>query len=185
VRRFAQQLLERDFVVVAQDEVMLHVECGDGIFLAEIEGVALFLDTGGSIHRLSVGVARPGRRSLARTLPGSLEAIVIGVSHKGAGQHRHTPTARFGRYSGTDGFLPLSGRRSAHCRVRIFWKGKVPLARVLRFHEERAGDGADTLLGAEFRAGSATRRFWFRSIHVIERPCSLSYGFTLIPYPIG
>lgn len=43
----AKQFVEREFVVVAEDEVVFQVECRNRVFPTEIKGIDLLLDAGG------------------------------------------------------------------------------------------------------------------------------------------
>src|SRR3984893_5946885 len=54
---FAEQLVKRQFVVVADDEVVFEVERRNRVFLAEIKRIDLLLNAGGPVHRLAVSVA--------------------------------------------------------------------------------------------------------------------------------
>ncbi len=52
-----EQLVKRQFVVVADDEVVLEVESRYGVFPTEIKRIDLLLDTGRPVYRLPIGVA--------------------------------------------------------------------------------------------------------------------------------
>ena len=79
--RRPEQFFQRNLVVVAQHEIVLHVECRRSVFPAEVEGVDLFLDAGGPVHGLAVGVARQYRESSSGALQADLQTVVVRIAH--------------------------------------------------------------------------------------------------------
>ena len=75
-----EELIEGQLIVVADDEVVLHIERRDGIAERRIEGVDLFADVRRLVQRLAVGVGGIELEPARGVARAEFERVVVGVA---------------------------------------------------------------------------------------------------------
>ena len=78
-----EELIEGKLIVVADDEVVFHIERGNGIAERGIEGVHFLADVRRLIQRLAVGVGGGELKAAAGVARAEFERVVVGVANVG------------------------------------------------------------------------------------------------------
>ncbi len=79
----AEELVEGQLILVAEDEVVLHVEGRERVAERRVEGVDLFADVGRLVQRFAVGVGGGELEAAAGVAGAEFERVVVGVADVG------------------------------------------------------------------------------------------------------